>query len=94
MIGSQKFVEVVRSILSEQPLDIVMVDSLMHLFGNLTGSGSEYRKIINSHFDLPEVMIKILNSNLNNVPNIFAKNYIWVAKNLSEDAKKLTKLQK
>lgn len=61
----------------------------MFLFGNITGTDKELRSMVRSFFDLPGVILSVLEKN-KEVPKPFAKNYVWVANNLSKDYKYLS----
>jgi len=87
LIFTPDFTRVINLLLAS--CDIVMLDQLMFLFGNITGTDKELRRMVRSFFDLPGVIIAVLENN-KEVPKPFAKNYVWVANNLSQDYKYLS----
>mmetsp|Transcript_18407 Transcript_18407/g.31483 ORF Transcript_18407/g.31483 Transcript_18407/m.31483 type:complete len:114 (+) Transcript_18407:882-1223(+) len=56
------------------------------MFGNITGTGPSPRMLVRENFDLPSLILGVLNS-VEKLSIDFAKNFIWVAHNLSDDAK-------
>jgi hypothetical protein len=64
-----------------------MIDQIMFLFGNITGTSRDLRASIRANFDLTNLIIGIMS--LSTLPKIFIKNYVWVASNLAMDAAEL-----
>lgn len=83
--GKPGFVEIMTNLLNSQ--DLILIDQIMFLFGNITGTSPDLRASTRNNFDLLSVISGLMN--LGSLPKIFIKNYIWVATNISYDAKHL-----
>ena len=81
------FVSIINQILSQT--DLVLIDQLMFLMGNITGTSRAIRQQVRSNIDLISAITTVL-TQAKSLPKIFAKNYAWVASNLSEEASSLS----
>jgi hypothetical protein len=85
--GKPSFVQIMTQMLESN--DLVMIDQIMFLFGNITGTSSDLRATIRVNFDLTKLIKQLMT--LSTLPKIFIKNYVWVASNLAEDSQYLEK---
>jgi importin subunit alpha-1 len=82
-----QFIAVINNLLNSPTLDLVLLDQIMFLMGNISGTKA-VRPDVLRHFDLVSVINRVI-QNHQQIGKCFAKNYVWVASNLSEDAKAL-----
>ena len=66
-----------------------MVDQMLFLLGNITGTSASLRRRVDEHLDVISILERILELH-KTLPMIFAQNFIWVATNYSLDGKALT----
>ena len=64
----------------------------MHIFGNITGTSKFLREYVKDNFNLVEVINSIINSSsvFPIFPIALSKNFVWVARNFTLDAKDLS----
>ena len=61
----------------------------MHIFGNITGTSKFLRHYVRDNFNLVEVINSIITSS-SIFPIALSKNFVWVARNFTLDAKDLS----
>ena len=70
-----------------------MIDQILYLMGNLVGSCKEIKARIMKDFDLIQLMASTIESKTQKgqkIPKEIAKNFVWVAYNISKDPKDLS----
>jgi len=60
MLITPEFVRIVNTLIQQQPVDLVLLDQLLFMLGNITGTDKEMRKIIRQNFDLVTVINNVL----------------------------------
>ena len=65
------------------------MDQIMYFLGNVTGTDAKTRKYVREKFDLVKVLERLVLSQ-NKIPWAFARNYVWVAKNLALEPRSLS----
>lgn len=82
-----QFCSVLNGVLAAPKLDIVLLDQVMFLMGNISGTAAVRQDVLR-HFDLVGVINRAMQGQ-GAIGKAFVKNYVWVASNLSEDVKAL-----
>lgn len=82
-----QFCAVINGVLNAPNLDIVLLDQVMFLMGNISGTASVREEVLRL-FDLVGVIGRVLQGQAT-IGKAFARTYVWVARNLSEDVKAL-----
>ena len=59
-----------------------LIDQIMYLFGNMTGSSPQLRQRIIEQYNIIDVIIRILRSS-QKLSIEFAHNHAWIASNIS-----------
>ena len=85
LFTNQNFVNIINSFLQDPDnYDMQLIDQIMFLFGNMTGSSHDFCEYIISEYNIVDVIIGILEqSQKQPVSMQFANNYVWIALNIS-----------
>lgn len=89
----QEFFKLITMLIEKEGYDLVLIDQIMYLLGNITVSSFEYRKLVREYLNLP-ILINQLIKRATRIPMCFAANFIWVLCNMTstkDDTVLLTK---
>ena len=54
------FIQAIATVFTEKPTDMVMLDQLMFLMGNLTGTSDQMRQKVRHYLNLETLMVQVL----------------------------------